>query len=341
MNALSSWLERSLGLSPVTQGRVFTSLAVVAILWLLRRLVLSVVWRRVEDVRVRYRWQKTTSYIAVPLGALVIGRVWFEGVGPLATFLGLVSAGIAIALKDILVNLASWAFILWRRPFELGDRIQIGDHAGDVIDIRIFQFSLLEIGNWVEADQSTGRVLHVPNGKVLTEVLANFTKGFDYIWNELPVLVTFESNWEKAKDILLRIAEQHAAHLTDAAEQRVKEVSRRFLIFYQTLTPTVYTSVVDSGVLLTIRYLCAPRERRGSAQAIWEHILRDFAQHTDIDFAYPTQRFFDHRLEGKPAVATRGTTGTMGTTGTTGTTGTRGTTGEAGPGSRSPPFGST
>lgn len=296
----AAWLEANLGLSPVTQQRLLDSLATVALLWLIRHLVLSIVWRRVDDARARYRWRKTTTYLVVPVGLLVVGRIWFEGVGSLATFLGLVSAGIAIALKDILVNLAGWGFILWRRPFELGDRIQLGGHAGDVIDIRIFQFSLLEIGNWVHADQSTGRVIHVPNGKVLTEVTANFTKGFQYIWNELPVLVTFESDWAKAKALLQAIAERHAAHLTEAAQDRVKEVSRRFLIFYQALTPTVYTSVADSGVLLTMRYLCAPRERRGTAQAIWEDVLHEFARHPDIDFAYPTQRYYDNRVEGKP-----------------------------------------
>jgi small-conductance mechanosensitive channel len=299
MEAVTGWLERTIGLSLTTQQRIASSLAVIAVLWLLRRLVLSVVWRRVSDVRIRYRWRKAVSYVAVPLGFLVVGRIWFEGIGSIATFLGLVSAGIAIALKDILVNLAGWVFILWRRPFEVGDRIQTGEHAGDVIDIRIFQFSLLEIGNWVDADQSTGRITHIPNGRVLTEVIANFSKGFQYIWNEIPVLVTFESNWEKAKAILQRTAETHAAHLTEAAQEQLKEVSRRFLIFYQTLTPTVYTSVVESGVLLTMRYLCSPRERRDTTQAIWEDVLREFAGHDDIDLAYPTQRFFDHRKEGK------------------------------------------
>lgn len=305
MEAVTRWLEFTVGLSMATQQRVATSLGVIVVLWLLRRLVLSVVWRRVSDVRVRYRWQKTTTYVVVPIGFLIIGRLWFEGIGSLATFLGLVSAGVAIALKDILVNLAGWAFIMWRRPFEVGDRIQIGEHAGDVIDIRIFQFSLLEVGNWVDADQSTGRVIHVPNGRVLTEVTANFTTGFKYIWNEIPVLVTFESDWREAKAILKSIAEAHAAHLTEAAQERIREVSRRFLIFYQTLTPTVYTSVADSGVLLTMRYLCAPRERRGTTEAIWEDILREFANHDDIDFAYPTQRFFDNRSEGKREEAAR------------------------------------
>lgn len=273
---------------------------VIVIVAVAQRLVLTVVFRRVHDVRARYRWRKTTSYFAVPIALLIVGRIWFAGFESLATYLGLVSAGIAIALKDPLVNLAAWGFIMWRRPFDVGDRVQIGGHAGDVIDLRIFQFTLLEIGNWVDADQSTGRIIHVPNGKVFTESLANYSKGFNYIWNEIPVLITFESNWQKAKGILMDLAQRHAAHLTQAVEDDIKRVTQRFMIFYTTLTPTVYTSVADSGVLLTIRYLCAPRERRGTAQALWEDILKAFAASGDIDLAYPTRRFYDNRTEGKP-----------------------------------------
>jgi len=72
------------------------------------------------------------------------------------------------------------------------------------------------------------------------------------------------------------------------------------MIFYSKLTPVVYTSVADSGVVLTIRYLTAPRLRRSSSEAIWEAILREFARCDDIDFAYPTQRFYQNPIEGKP-----------------------------------------
>jgi len=300
METVVNWLQNTLGLSPAVQSRLLGSVLAIALLWALRRVVLAVIWRRVDDVRLRYRWRKTTSYILVPAGMLIVGRIWFEGIGPLATYLGLVSAGLAIALKDLVVNLAGWGFILWRRPFEVGDRIQIDGHVGDVIDLRIFQFTLLEVGNWVDADQSTGRLLHIPNGKVLNESLANYTRGFDYIWNEIQVLVTFESDWRKAKTLLTEIAARHAAHLTDEAERQIREVSRRFMIFYSTLTPTVYTSVADSGVMLTIRYLCAPRKRRSTAEAIWEEVLDAFAREANIDFAYPTYRYYDNRLEGKP-----------------------------------------
>lgn len=300
MDRITDWLDDTMGLDSGTQAKLLLSLVIVLVLWILRRLALRLVTRRTDDIKVRYRWQKSLSYAAALVGILLVGRVWYQGISSLATFLGLLSAGLAIAFKDILVDLAGWLFILWRRPFEVGDRIQIGDHRGDVIDLRIFQFSLLEIGNWVDAEQSTGRVIHVPNGKVFTETQANYTQGFQYIWNEIPVLVTFESDWETAKGILGGIAAEHAAPLSEDAAAEVRNAAEKYMIFYRNLTPTVYTTVRDCGVLLTIRYLCNARQRRGTEQTIWEAILRAFAGRTDVDFAYPTQRFYDNRSEGKP-----------------------------------------
>jgi small-conductance mechanosensitive channel len=295
-NTVAQWT----GLQAEAATNLIYSLIVIVCLWAIRSLLLRIVFRRSEDVRVRYAWRKTTGYLAVAIGILAIGRIWFQGFQHFATFAGLVSAGLAIALKDVVANFFAWIFIVWRRPFVVGHRVQIGEFAGDVIDIRVFQFTLMEIGNWVDADQSTGRVLHVPNGMVMSHPLANFTLGFQHIWNELPVLVTFESDWQKAKQILLGIAQERAENLTRGAEQRLKEASKKYMIFYSKLTPIVYTSVKASGVLLTVRYLCKPRSRRSTEEAIWEGILHAFADEPDIQFAYPTTRFYDR----PPSLAT-------------------------------------
>ena len=92
---------------------------------------------------------------------------------------------------------------------------------------------------------------------------------------------------------------QHSEHLTDAASEQVREASKKYLIQYDKLTPIVYLTVRDSGVLLTLRFLCDPRKRRGTEESIWEDILLEFANCDDIDFAYPTQRFYNNQLEGK------------------------------------------
>jgi small-conductance mechanosensitive channel len=264
---------------------------------ILHAIALRVVRARTDDIRVRYQWRKTLTYIAVFVGLLMVGRIWYEGIANLATFLGLLSAGLAIALRDPIVNLGGWLFIIWRRPFVVGDRIQIAGHAGDVIDHRIFQIVILEIGNWVDADQSTGRMIHIPNGLIFREPLANYTRGMQFVWDELRVLIPFESNWRKAKEILTEIVEHHSSDVVEEARKDMEKAGRQFMIFYATLTPTVYTAVRESGVTLTLRYLCHPRKRRGTAQAIWEDILTRFREADDIEFAYPTIRYFDRAGE--------------------------------------------
>ncbi len=294
------WLTTNFNLSPELQSQILDTIIIVVTLWLLRIIILQIVNYQVADIRSRYHWRKFSTYIAVILGIVLVGPLWLIGLQSLATFFGLAVAGIVIALQDVLANFAGWVFILMRRPFEVGDRIQIQEQAGDVVDIRIFEFTVLEIGNWVDADQSTGRVLHIPNGKVFKETLANFNKGFEYIWNEIPVLITFESNWEKAKPLLEEIVNRDAAPLSADAPEKIKRAANRYMIMYAHVTPTVYTGVKANGVLLTIRYLCNPRRRRSSEQLLWENILRAFAEHDDIEFAYPTQRFYQRHMESQP-----------------------------------------
>jgi small-conductance mechanosensitive channel len=282
------------------QRNLLFTLLIIILLWLVRWLAIRMIHRRYADNdRMLYNWRKTVEYASVVLGVLLVGRLWLEGIGTLVTYLGLLSAGIAIALQDLIVALAGWLFIIWRRPFVVGDRIEIGDHLGDVIDIRLFSFSMLEIGRRIQAEQSTGRIAHVPNGKVFSEVLTNMHQGFPFIWNEIPVLVTFESDWEKAKAILVNIINEFAPDATDAVRRYSRRTGKRFVISYANVSPTVYTSVQEWGVLLTLRYMVDPRKRRNSEQQIWEATLRAFKLHWDIDFAYPTQREYLHFEEGK------------------------------------------
>lgn len=296
---MTELFQNLFGISQVYQTKIFFSLLVIFAWFLIDRLSRKFIFSKIDDLTLRYQWQKIVKYITAFLLLIILSKIWFGAFDSLGTYLGLLTAGLAIALQDLLVNLAGWIFILIRKPFKIGDRIEIDNIRGDVIDIRIFQFSVIEIGNWVDADQSTGRIIHIPNGTVFKKPQANYTAGFEYIWNEIPVLVTFESDWKKAKTILYDAVTKHALNFSKEAEKQIKEAAKKFLIFYNKLTPIVYTSVQDSGVLLTIRYLSHVRKRRSSQELIWEEILEQFAKHKDIDFAYPTQRFFNNLKEGK------------------------------------------
>jgi len=276
---------------------IILSLFVLFIGWIIRVIFHKLIFRKLENVQARYTIQKIISYILTLLTILIISSFWIGDFSQIGTFLGLFTAAIAITLKDVFLNFAGWIFLIIKRPFSIGDRIQIGNFAGDVIDIRAFQFSILEIGNWVDADQSTGRIIHIPNGQIFTYAQANYNKGFAYIWNEIKVLVTFESDWELAKSILTNIVEKQSLDNIADAKKQIKAASKQYLISYSSLSPIVYTSVKDSGVLLTIRYLCKPRSRRNTENEIWENILNEFKKCSNIDLAYPTQRFYNSNKE--------------------------------------------
>jgi len=296
---MTEWVQINFGISPDVQVKILISLLTILIITILRKIIVKFFISKIDDINLRYQWRKISLYISVFIILLFLLSTWLGFVGSVGTFLGLVSAGIAIALKDPLVNIVAWFFILVRQPFKVGDRVQIGENSGDVIDIRIFQFSLIEIGNWVDADQSTGRVIHIPNGVVFNQPQFNYTTGFVHIWHEIPMLITFESDWKKAKKILTDIVNKHAMHISQEAEKQIKAAAKKYLIFYTKLTPIVYTTIKDSGVLLTMRFLCEPRQRRSTEELILEEVLEEFNKCDDIDFAYPTTRFYNNIGEGK------------------------------------------
>ncbi len=294
--SLAAWLADLFGVSIDFVAKILATLAVFVVYVVVRRVVLQVVGRRFDEASTRYRVNKGSQILFLTLAFIVLFRVWFHDASGIGTWLGLVSAGVAVALQDPLENLAGWIYFVTRRPFRVGDRIQVGEHAGDVVDVHLFSFTLLEIGNWVDADQSTGRLIHIPNGWLFKHSIAGYDQGFPYIWNEIVVTVTFESDWRKAKAELERILKELAEEVKQDDFHRGSETLH---IQFARLTPVVWIGTAPEGVKLTMRYLCAPRMRRVSGSQMWEAILDAFANLDDVDFAYPTTRRFDHAVEGK------------------------------------------
>lgn len=296
---VAEWVNKISGIDSDILIRIIDSFLVVLLLAVLSKVIIKIVKKRTTNNLLIYKWRKYVNYSVTIVGFALLFQIWVFEFTSMATFLGLFSAGLAIALKDPIINFFGWIFIKWRHPFTIGDRIQVGRFSGDVIDVRIFTFQLMEIGNWVEADQTTGRTISVPNLRVFTTELANYTSGFNFIWLEIPVVVTFESNWKIAKEILIKVVNDHTSHFIPRASAALNRASTQVVLPEENVNPQVFTSVEDIGVNLTIRFVCPPRERRSKTEEIWEHILDEFAARNDIDFAYPTIRYYDNKTEGK------------------------------------------
>jgi small-conductance mechanosensitive channel len=245
-------------------------LALVILRWGVRRLIEP----RMQSRSGRFYLGKVMTYLILILGLWSLARIWLTGMKSLGTIVGLLSAGMAIALKDPLVNLAGFFAILVRRPFRIGQRIQIGDNAGDVVDIRSLHFTLLEVGKWVKGEQSTGRLVHIPNGLVFTTPVINFQGGFDYLWNELTLELPADVDWQKIRDSLLEVVCRHAETDEEKVRREIDGLSGEIIIRYPNLKPIVYVALANGTVTLTARYLYQTRHRRATESRIYEDLLR-------------------------------------------------------------------
>lgn len=271
--------------------KLIISAVIIIVLLLTRWIALRAIYSYFHDVRVRYNWRKWTTHVGFLLSAILIISVWFKEFSSVLTFLGLLSAGIAIALREPVVNFFGWVFLLWRKPFTVGDRIKIGEDTGDVIDIRIFQFSLMEIGAWVGSDQYTGRIIDVPKGKVFSFAQYNFSKQFPLIWNELSFRVTFESDIERTRTIIKEALDSQELQVEQSDIDRLKHVIENFITYNASTESASFYKVVENGIQFTFRYLCKFNRRRVTEQIIWEKIIKAIQTDKKVKFAYPTQRF--------------------------------------------------
>ena len=125
MNQIQDWVEVQLGLSPNLQIQIFKTLIIIIALAIGYRVIQKILYRTIKDRKTYYRVKKASGYLFIVFGFILVGRVWFMGIRSLTTFLGIFSAGVAIAMKDLILNIAGWGYIIWSGPFNVGDRIEV------------------------------------------------------------------------------------------------------------------------------------------------------------------------------------------------------------------------
>ena len=267
-------------------------LAVVALLLILRFLVS----RHVEDPDRRYAANRALSIAMTLVLTIGLAIIFLRQFPHLFTGIGVVLAGVAIALQEVILSFFGFFAIRGARGYRVGDWVRIGDYYGEVVDIGLLVTILEEVtpfgvmGN--QGGAKTGALTWINNNAIFREKMTNYTRGFPYIWCVLSYTVTFESNWEHAEEILYEIAEGNDEILTTAklARKRLAEAASNFAIKVDNTEPRVRTWTADSGIELRLRFMAHPRRRRALIDAVNRDILRAITTAEDIDFAYNTLR---------------------------------------------------
>lgn len=248
------------------------------ILYFLRRFLLNRLYGRLKDSGHWYVSRKIARWINNFILFIIFMYIFGRNLTGFTTAIGLAGAGVTYALREVIVSIAGWIAILFVEFFETGDRVLLGGIKGDVVDIGVLRTTLMEIGEWVDGDQYTGRIVRVSNSYIFSSPVYNYNAYFKFLWDEINIPLRFESDIKLAKTILLEVAEKHTGQYNKEAVIDWENMKRRYKLENASLENQVFLSFNDNWVEISLRYVVDYRERRNVKDKLFSEIIQRFNQ---------------------------------------------------------------
>ena len=195
----------------------------IALLLVLSRVIQRAVSRNAESKVAVYNVVRVIRLITIVLAALTLisflNANWYAA----AASLGIISLILGFALQTPIASLIGWIYIVVRSPYKVGDRIQVSDFTGDVVEINYLDTTLWEFaGDYLSNDVPSGRLIRFPNSLIFQDEVYNYSwNKFPYIWNEIPFHVAYESDLAFVEEAIRKIA---GDELGEGMQERVKEL---------------------------------------------------------------------------------------------------------------------
>jgi len=267
---------------------VLTFLGISIIHLFIRVLFENLALFSIEDPKMRYSFRKGVSVLFYSLITVTVLAIWVQNTQALLVSYGIIAAGVAIALQDAIRNFAGSVFILVSRLYTVGDRIEINRVFGDVIDIGIFNTTLMEFGGWVEGDLPTGRITLIPNGYALSNTVYNYTKDYNFIWDEIAVPITYESDWKQAISIFSAILETETVEVSAYARGEIERIGEKYYFPRKVVDPRLFVTLTDNWITFSLRYVTPVRERRVLRDHLSRRILEAVERSGSLQIASET-----------------------------------------------------
>ncbi len=258
-----------------TIGKFVSAVLIIIVLVVLVRFVHRLLGKYVADGDARYRTRKIINFVGYFLGILLVASVFSDKLGGLTVALGVAGAGIAFALQEVIASIAGWFAISLSSFYKPGDRVQLGGIKGDVIDIGVLRTTLMEVGQWVNADLYNGRVVRVANSFVFKEPVFNYSGDFPFLWDEITVPVKYGSDIAAARNLLHKAADAVVGEYVPIAKGAWKELVAKFLIEDAMIDPMITLIANDNWIEFTVRYVVDYKRRRGVKDRLFSRILED------------------------------------------------------------------
>ncbi|GAB2480620.1 mechanosensitive ion channel [Alkalibacterium psychrotolerans] len=258
---------------PIIANIIIFALVSVVLL-ILRRFLMNRMYNRLKNTSNWYVTRKVAKWINNLMLAILFLYIFGSNLTGFTTAIGLAGAGVTYALREVIVSFAGWFAILFGDFFNTGDRVLLGSTKGDVIDIGVLRTTLMEMEEWVDGDQYTGRIVRVANSSIFTAPVYNYTADFQFLWDEIHIPLRFNSDIDYARAMLLEVADEVIGTYHEQSEREWTEMKRRFRIENASLKPQVFVSFDDNWVKVSLRYVVGTRERRKIRDELFRMILK-------------------------------------------------------------------
>ena len=280
------------GINAENGRKLLLSIAFIIVLYVIRfalRIVSGAIIGRGTNQSVQtgfWTRQGISLFLSI---VLILGllSIWFNDPTRLATAFGLVSAGLAFALQQVVTAIAGYFVILRGSTFTVGDRISMGGVRGDVLRLGFIQTTIMEMGQppsvqgaapamWVESRQFTGRIVTVSNSKIFSDPVYNYTRDFPFIWEEMAIPITWREDRANVERILLEAARRFGQDPNDIVLEAKKELQLKFGVEPVELEPRVFYRITDNWIELKLRFIVGTHKIRGAKDAMSRFIIKEF-----------------------------------------------------------------
>lgn len=256
-------------------GKLVASALVLLLVVTIVKYAQRALGRYVDDAQRRYRLRKLVTFFGYLLTVLLLSIVFADRLAGLTVLLGVIGAGVAFALQEIIVSVAGWIALSFGRLYDVGDRVQVGGIKGDVIDIGVLRTTIMQIGEWVDADQYNGRIVRVANSFVFKEPVFNYSGEFPFLWDEIMVPIKYGSDYRLARQLIEQAAEQIVGDYSRGAEEAWERITRRYLIEKAAVRPMVTMVATQNWIEFTLRYVVDYKARRATKDRLFVRILEE------------------------------------------------------------------
>jgi len=268
--------------------KLLSSLLVLLLTMVANHVLRSVLKARVKDPTQVHTLNMLVRNSIFLVGSAVILLIWLGAGSDLTVAMGILGAGIAFASQEVIGSFAGYVNIVTGNLFRIGDRVRIGHVTGDVLDVSILRTTVMEIGEWVQADQYTGRLVTVANRVVFSDPVFNYTQHWPYLWDEITIPITYNSDWRRAGELMVEHGREYTAHLQAQAQAQLRSLGNTYPVREATVEPTLYLVMTDNWIEMTLRYVVEAQARRQVKAQLHRELLQHFESEAEITVASAT-----------------------------------------------------